>query len=88
MCTSKGTTYKWNQYDSLKNSDFIDIGNFEVRIYFRDLRVYYIGLIAVRDESPLTISGCAGASFFSGVYSWLVMTFNYLILWVRVKGQG
>ena len=28
------------------------------------------------------------ASFFSGVYSWLVMTFNYLILWVRVKGQG
>ena len=26
--------------------------------------------------------------FFSGVYSWLVMTFNYLILWVRVKGQG
>ena len=28
------------------------------------------------------------ASFFSGVYSWLVMTFNYLILWVRVMGQG
>ena len=28
------------------------------------------------------------ASFFFGVYSWLVMNFNYLILWVRVKGQG
>ena len=30
------------------------------------------------------------ASFFLGVYSWLVMTFkfNYLILWVRVMGQG
>ena len=28
------------------------------------------------------------ASFFFGVYSWLVMTFNYLILWVRVMGQG
>ena len=28
------------------------------------------------------------ASFFFGVYSWLIMTFNYLILWVRVKGQG
>ena len=27
------------------------------------------------------------ASFF-GVHAWLVMTFNYLILWVRVKGQG
>ena len=26
--------------------------------------------------------------FFFGVYSWLVMNFNYLILWVRVKGQG
>ena len=31
---------------------------------------------------------CTYASFFSGVYSWLVMNFNYLILWVRVKGQG
>ena len=30
----------------------------------------------------------AGRVFFFGVYSWLVMTFNYLILWVRVKGQG
>ena len=29
-----------------------------------------------------------GGVFFSGVYSWLVMTFNYLILWVRVMGQG
>ena len=28
------------------------------------------------------------ASFFFGVYSWLVMTFNYLILWVRVKVLG
>ena len=30
-----------------KNSDFIDIGNFEVGIYFRDWRVYEIGLIAM-----------------------------------------
>ena len=36
-----------------KNSDFIDIGNFEVGIY-------EIGLIAIRDESPLTSSGFAG----------------------------
>ena len=30
----------------------------------------------------------AGSVFISGVHAWLVMTFNYLILWVRVKGQG
>ena len=28
------------------------------------------------------------ASFFFGVRIMLGMTFNYLILWVRVKGQG
>ena len=28
------------------------------------------------------------ASFFFGVCIWLVMTFNYPVLWVRVKGQG
>ena len=28
------------------------------------------------------------ASFFSGVRIRLGMIFNYLILWVRVKGQG
>ena len=28
------------------------------------------------------------ASFFFGVRIWLVTTFNYPVLWVRVKGQG
>ena len=47
-----------------KNSDFIDIGNFEVgKIQFRDCRVYEIGLIAIRDESPMF---CAGAPDVSG----------------------
>ena len=36
-----------------KNSDFIDIGNFEVGIWFRDCRGDEIGLFANRDESPL-----------------------------------
>ena len=27
-------------------------------------------------------------SFFSGASIWLRMTFNYPVLWVRVKGQG
>ena len=35
-----------------KNIDFIDGGNFEVG-NFRDRRVYEIGLIAIRDVSPL-----------------------------------
>ena len=35
-----------------KNIDFIDVGNFEVG-NFRDRRVYEIGLIAIRDMSPL-----------------------------------
>ena len=42
-----------------KNIDFIDVGNFEVGISFRDRRVYEIGLIAIRDVSPLF---CAGRS--------------------------
>ena len=42
-----------------KNIDFIDVGNFEVGIYFRDRRVYETGLIAIRDVSPLF---CAGSS--------------------------
>ena len=54
-CTSKGTTCKLNYYDSLNNIDFIDVRNFEVR----DRRVYEIGLIAIRDVSPLF---CAGSS--------------------------
>ena len=29
-----------------------------------------------------------GCVFFFGVRAWLLMTFNYRILWVRVKGQG
>ena len=32
--------------------------------------------------------GAAFASFFFGVRIMLEMNFNYLILWVRVKGQG
>ena len=28
------------------------------------------------------------ASFFFGARIWLRMTFNYPVLWVRVKGQG
>ena len=43
-----------------KNSDFIDVVNFEVGIYFRDWRVYEIGLIAIRDESPVFCAGGAG----------------------------
>ena len=32
---------------------------------------------------------CArAASFFFGARIWLRMTFNYPVLWVRVKGQG
>ena len=50
----------WNLKRFRKNSNFIDIGNFEVGIYFRDWHVYEIGLIAIHDESPLTSSGCAG----------------------------
>ena len=42
-----------------KNIDFIDVGNFEVGIYFRDRLVYETGLIAIRDVSPLF---CAGSS--------------------------
>ena len=30
----------------------------------------------------------AGMSPVFGVRIWLVMTFNYPVLWVRVKGQG
>ena len=32
-----------------KNINFIDVGNFEVGIYFRDRHVYETGLIAIRD---------------------------------------
>ena len=39
---------------------YIDIGNFEVELYFRDWLVYDIGLIVTRDESPLTRSWGAG----------------------------
>ena len=35
-----------------KNIDFIDVGKFEVG-NFRDRRVYEIGLIDIRDMSPL-----------------------------------
>ena len=33
-------------------------------------------------------AGGRSASFFFGVRIMLGMNFNYLILWVRVKGQG
>ena len=42
----------------VKNIDFFDVGNFEVRT-FRKRRVYEIGLIAIRDVPPLF---CAGQS--------------------------
>ena len=42
-----------------KNIDFIDVGNFEVGIYFRDRRVYETRLIAIRDVSP---QFCVGSS--------------------------
>ena len=38
---------------------------------------HVIYTIAGQIDFPLTVRR---ASFFSGVYSWLVMTFNYLIL--------
>ena len=41
----------------------------------------YFGGLCVIDQGPY-------ASFFFGVRIMLGMTFNYLILWVRVKGQG
>ena len=47
------------ELDSVTYFDFIDVGNFEVGIYFRDRRVYETGLIAIRDESPVF---CAGSS--------------------------
>ena len=35
----------------------------------------------------VSVSGRAGVRlFFFGVRIWLVMTFNYPVLWVRVKG--
>ena len=34
------------------------------------------------------MAALAGGVFFSGVRKKLGMIFNYLILWVRVKGQG
>ena len=37
-----------------------------------------------RNNKPVA----AGCVFFSGVRIRLGMIFNYLILWVRVKGQG
>ena len=42
-----------------RNIDFIDVGNFEVGMYFCDRRVCETGLMAIRDVSPLF---CAGSS--------------------------
>ena len=65
-CTSQETTYTWNEYDSVKNSDFIDIGKFEVgpvvsrlpclllcwwRRTFRDITTSVHYVQAVRTES-------------------------------------
>ena len=40
-----------------KYIDFIDVANFEVGIYFYDRHVYEIGLITIRDVSPLFCAG-------------------------------
>ena len=40
-------------FGELLRCDFVDGGNYEVGIYFRDRRVYEIGLIPIRDVSPL-----------------------------------
>ena len=44
-----------------------------------------VGGARLRPFMVITLSKCKQKLRFSGVYSWLVMTFNYLILWVRVK---
>ena len=43
-------------------------------------RLVRCALLALVSESVRYPTGSLFASFFSGVYSWLVMTFNYLIL--------
>ena len=52
MKVSKGRTRKFNLYHSVKNIIFSDVGNLEVG-HFRKRSVYEIGLIAIRDVSPL-----------------------------------
>ena len=60
-CAHKRSVHRKKQHTSgINNSDFIVIGNFEVGINFRDWRVYEIGLIAIRDESPPLF--CAGGA--------------------------
>ena len=46
----------------LKNCGFIDIGNFEVGIYFRDYRVCEIGVIAIRTSRHFSVLGAPDIS--------------------------
>ena len=41
-----------------------------------------------REWSPVKTTFAPPAASFFEVCTWLGMTFNYLILWVRVKGRG
>ena len=52
--------------------------------------LHYIGAIPYFQTALHTLlrSSIPAASFFFGVRIMLGMNFNYLILWVRVKGQG
>ena len=43
-----------------------------------------LSLTGLGSDSELSLTG---SSFFFGVRIWLVRTFNYPVLWVRVKGQ-
>ena len=63
-------------------------GNFRVRVGVRvslGLRVRIIVRVRIRCYAR---ARCPRGVFFSGVRIRLGMNFNYLILWVRVKGQG
>ena len=50
--------------------------------------------LGIPKRNGMNVEGATGVMppppgvFFSGVHAWLVMTFNYLILLVRVKDQG
>ena len=72
-----------NEFDSVKNSDFIDFTNFEVSI----ILLGPMCSLYPRRAATIRFSG-AWLRVFFGVRIWLDMTFNYPVLWVRVKVLG
>ena len=57
-------------------------------IYDQLLVLRALGGPSYRTGIILVVVRMAARVFFFGVRIWLVMTFNYPVLWVRVKGQG